>query len=798
MSTTTFGKPKREVSPRDEVRKARSRFPRVVALIFISTLAGLVLCEVGLRLLGWTRAETRLPAAVSKPEPQAEVAAALRYVARLPAVPGTDRRWFLEEPPPLPNRAPVLRQQVERYRDFERRGIFGAQAEYIWNRYYVESERCGPNNTFRNFPETVPAFDPPEESVHPRYRFPANYTTAGGLVTNQFGLRGRPVPLAKPPKTIRIAFAGASTTVGFHGFAFSYPERVEGWLNRWAAANHLGVRFEALNAGREGLNSEDIQAIVRDELLPLDPDLVVYYEGSNQFQSANEMVFPHIPPREHIDPKDQVVDHIVPQVIRTHLALGNLLDRGLAGLRSTEPRKPAYQLRWPAGVDERNPDVASPNLPLHLPTIVRDLDSIRDSARSIGAQLALCSFEWLSSDRLQLSPVRQPYIYRQLNTELWPLRYADIRRLADFQNRAYRRYAASRSVPFLDVASLIPQDPALFIDAIHMTEAGDRLKAWIVFQQLVPLLRRKIGSGELPRPSGSHALPPPPSLASAPVSTRCIEKPGGPLERIGNALYLETIDLAYGRASIEYGHPVKVVTADAQWSYAASIFLNTPAGLARPCYVYLRARVTRGQVGVGILDGQTEALQLETAVNPSAGMADIYVPILFPDRADAVLIRNTAPGGVRSEILIDDAALVAFLKPPPEEVMQTIPVDAVQLVDRSAALETIPAGLSVTTGPGQGAYAGKVALGLEAGSAAGLRVHVRLRVLEGVIGVGVLRPDGKAFLFERMVHPTSQTAEVVIPLPAPPQTGGLIIRNGMAGNIASKAILERIEIRRAP
>ncbi len=199
-----------------------------------------------------------------------------------------------------------------------------------------------------------------------------------GLVTNEFGLRGPPVALTKPPKTIRIAFLGASTTVGYHQFRFSYPDYVNHWLNRYAQARHYDVRFESLNAGREGINSEDIAAIVQDELLALDPDLAVYYEGSNQFGVATELVSPHIAARADIDPHDPIVQHKVPELIRTHLASADLLDRALNGFRSAgEPRKPAYRLLWPPGIDEQNPNVDDPHLPLSLPTIVKDLDSIR-------------------------------------------------------------------------------------------------------------------------------------------------------------------------------------------------------------------------------------------------------------------------------------------------------------------------------------------------------------------------------------------------------------------------------------
>ena len=502
---------------------------KALLLAPFSVTIALLICEAGLRLFssfgphsGEASAATAPGATIDRP---LEVSEAAHYVAALPAAPGTDRAWFAEDPPQIPNRTPVSQQRVERYKDFEKRGLYGPQADYIWNRAYLEQERCSPGSAFRNYPATVLAFDPPSGDVHPRFRFPASATLARGLVTNQFGLRGPPLTLAKPPKTIRIAFLGASTTINDHNYPFSYPERVVGYLNRFAEFNHYDVRFEVLNSGREGLNSEDFVAIMRDELLPLDPDLAVYYEGANQFL-VGRMLVPHSPPREQIDARDPVAAHVVPAALRNHLALGNLVDRVVNGFSSlNEPRKPLHVLVWPMGVNEQAPDVNSRKLPLQLTTIVKDLDAIRSSLQSIGGQLALCSFEWLASDGLALSGTRHAFIYRQLNTVLWPLRYSEIRRMADFQNRVFRRYAESRGVTFIDVASALPQDPNLFVDAIHMTDTGERVKAWIVFQQLVPVLRKQIESGQLPRPASTH-LPHLPSFTATEIAVHCDGRSG--------------------------------------------------------------------------------------------------------------------------------------------------------------------------------------------------------------------------------------------------------------------------------
>jgi hypothetical protein len=84
-----------------------------------------------------------------------------------------------------------------------------------------------------------------------------------------------------------------------------------------------------------------------------------------------------------------------------------------------------------------------------------------------------------------------------------------MRRLVDFENRVFRKYARAHALPFNDLASAYPADPRLFLDAIHMTPAGIKLKAWLVFQQLVPELERRIAAGTLPLadPGGRTAHP---------------------------------------------------------------------------------------------------------------------------------------------------------------------------------------------------------------------------------------------------------------------------------------------------
>ncbi len=143
------------------------------------------------------------------------------------------------------------------------------------------------------------------------------------------------------------------------------------------------MRFEVLNAGRESINSVDIAAIMREEVAPLAPDLVVYYEGANQF-SLRSLV-PKLPPQpSYAELMERKQPNAFERVL-ADLAYSSALARRLQALLASgevkkdggEWTKPDYKLNWPTGLDERDPDLARTDLPVNLPTILHDLDSVR-------------------------------------------------------------------------------------------------------------------------------------------------------------------------------------------------------------------------------------------------------------------------------------------------------------------------------------------------------------------------------------------------------------------------------------
>lgn len=132
------------------------------------------------------------------------------------------------------------------------------------------------------------------------------------------------------------------------------------------------------------------------------------------------------------------------------------------------------------------------------------------------------------------------------------------------------------------------------------------------------------------------------------------------------------------------------------------------------------------------------------------------------------------------------------------ELFETIPLEKVKLAVSGAVIKPDRTGLAVTTLSGVGAYAASVALGLDRNQSTKFAVHVKLKVLRGKIGVGILNSEQDAFLLEVPAWPAPWVSDVVLQLPSPPVVGDLIIRNLMINKSTSSVLVSKIEIWRLP
>lgn len=439
---------------------------------------------------------------------------------------GTQREWINQGPPPLPGRDEPDAELLKWQKTAHDSGWKGLKVNLYrqWNAEWMRRYGCEPGSPIEAIPIPVHEFDAPNDSLVPMFRYLPGRTTPLGMRTNRFAWRGPELPLDKPPGTVRLAFVGASTTVGTFSCATSYPEYVIHWLNLWAESEGLDVRFDGINAGREGMTSRNIAAIVRSEILPMEPDLIFYYEGVNQLRRwiSHEESLGDIP--RQTPPKTSLARRILIDATGYSLLAGRL-QFFLSGLDRTglESVKPPHEISWPTGVSESDPDPFDPELPFGLAIIMQDLDSIVRMAAAHGSELALASFVFLVEEDMKLDRWKGSRIENFYNTTLWPLTYAEIRRVADFENRVFHSYARKRIVAFVDLAEHYPQDQTLFMDGVHFTCDGIRLQAWIVFQKLLRLVRSRIEDGQWPSPDQepltTHPGIAPPRL----IEDRCVE-----------------------------------------------------------------------------------------------------------------------------------------------------------------------------------------------------------------------------------------------------------------------------------
>lgn len=128
---------------------------------------------------------------------------------------------------------------------------------------------------------------------------------------NNHGLRGEDFTVEKPPGTFRILTLGASSTFGYHDpDDETYPVLLQRELTRTATD---GRRYEVINFGVPHATSDNILALFLAEGLPLDPDMVTFYEGAN-----DSAVIEPQDGRESVGWRETIADRFL---------LGALLDR---------------------------------------------------------------------------------------------------------------------------------------------------------------------------------------------------------------------------------------------------------------------------------------------------------------------------------------------------------------------------------------------------------------------------------------------------------------------------------------
>ena len=468
-----------------------------VVTVLVAVLVTAAMAEVVVRRIDHLPLRAlRLPATpVRVSQPSSRDSADLRYVPAIPLAPGVDPAWYRHDPPPhqqIPMTA-ALQARYEHYKAIDPIGAF-----WVWNRIGLHDGLCNAESApaFNVYDDYL-VFDPSTNSPNPPYRLMSRIQPPGWFPTNQFGWRGPDLPLNKPAGTIRIAFLGSSKTLDPYGASFSHIEYIGEWLNLWLRARGSAYRVEVINAARTGIGEAAISAILRDEVLPLEPDLVID-DGGNNFAP---FLLLSMKDRARARPSRSTGETAV-WATDAYSALSRRVHSASITLRhldGSEPSKPSVNIDWPRDVDEQHPDITKTPLPMGIEKLLVSYDEMRAGLQAQGGQLGLPSWVFMARDGLKLDLPRDLLLFNSLGT-FYPMSYAQLHRANEFYNRAFRAYADHYGLPFFDMAAVSPLDPELFGDTVHMTPPGLRLESWNYLQMIARWLDGQLASGALPRP----------------------------------------------------------------------------------------------------------------------------------------------------------------------------------------------------------------------------------------------------------------------------------------------------------
>lgn len=107
---------------------------------------------------------------------------------------------------------------------------------------------------------------------------------------NSLGFRGEEITLEKPPNTLRIACVGASTT--FCGEVSSNEATWPHQLQERLQALYPDVRIQVINAGIPGYVASLSLKNLRLRVLPLQPDLVIYFTKLTMTSPPTRAIWP--------------------------------------------------------------------------------------------------------------------------------------------------------------------------------------------------------------------------------------------------------------------------------------------------------------------------------------------------------------------------------------------------------------------------------------------------------------------------------------------------------------------------
>jgi len=282
---------------------------------------------------------------------------------------------------------------------------------------------------------------------------------------NSLGFRGQEFSRAKPAGTFRIVCLGASTT--FSAEASSNDAVWTHRLQEKLRKEFPGRRIEVINAAVSGYVADDNLRNLRQRVLALDPDLVIYYEANNEIvRDTRELAV-----REGLIGAEESRQPAWTSALSNVSLLFDLAYMNMAILtrsrdtgHRTLDRVPAdLPNRFVGVLDQMRQELSARNISLVLSTFIVKYRRDQDRATQIAnADISFFYMPWMSMDGMLDA--------------------------MDVYNGAILDYGKRMGVSVLDDRTAIPADARHFTDCMHLSDAGNEIMAerFARFLKLLP------------------------------------------------------------------------------------------------------------------------------------------------------------------------------------------------------------------------------------------------------------------------------------------------------------------------
>jgi lysophospholipase L1-like esterase len=296
--------------------------------------------------------------------------------------------------------------------------------------------------------------------------------TPGYEYHNSLGFKGKEFTPQKQPGVLRIVCMGGSTTYGqYVSDKEAYGAQLEEMLNA------AGIKSEVINAGIPGYVSTETLVNLQLRVLPLEPDIVIFYEGRNDLmpQSYNNFLPDYSHWRSAAYSRKDTNYLYKPLFRASYLLMILATYKGDRLGWSSLGEHPHYG----AVRDDNSPSPAEvvANLadPVRKQTYRNNVQAMAGICEARGIQFVLATMA-IRPEKFRLDlPAGDPA-------------YAAMGAGMDCNNDIVRAVAKQFDVPLIETA-VLAKEPDLFLDDCHCGPEGHRRRAAIVFPVIAQLAK---------------------------------------------------------------------------------------------------------------------------------------------------------------------------------------------------------------------------------------------------------------------------------------------------------------------